>query len=473
MSVEASAGAAPDVALGIASSAALAGPAQPLPASRARLRSESIAIVATVAIPLIALLLCIAGTRTVALLAQTIQLAPPASLAGPLHDIGFSLTLGEAIAVLILLVLTYLLVLRRCEHVPLRVVIWSIVAFNVIVLLGPPLFSSDVFSYQAYARMFAVYHTNPYVHTPIYTLYLDHSLLPYVAQRWNDTPTVYGPLFTLLSSAFASSSVAFSEFAFKLIAAASSGGTVWLIWRSARLREVDAKRAIAFFGLNPMVTLYAVGGGHNDMLMLLLTTGGLYALLIRRDEMSGALMAAGAAIKLTGAIVLPFAFVSDLRSQMGGRRRALVLGAAAVSVVIAAASAVFFGWGILRLPGTLQRVQALGAWWSIPGALFHAAGVRVTSAVRTGFDVCLGGIVLWLLYRVWRGCLDWIDGAAWATFAVLITAWYLLPWYACWMMPLVALSRSRRVWQAGIAMTVIASAVMVAGCFPTVNLLRM
>ena len=49
-----------------------------------------------------------------------------------------------------------------------------------------------------------------------------------------------------------------------------------------------------------------------------------------------------------------------------------------------------------------------------------------------------------LLRRVWRGQMDWIDGPAWATFAMLVTANSLLPWYVAWLLPLTALSTDRR-----------------------------
>ena len=61
--------------------------------------------------------------------------------------------------------------------------------------------------------------------------------------------------------------------------------------------------------------------------------------------------------------------------------------------------------------------------------------------------------LLWLLRRVWQGRMDWIDGAAWATLPLLVTAWSLLPWYVCWMLPLVALSTSRRLWSVTMLMT--------------------
>ena len=74
--------------------------------------------------------------------------------------------------------------------------------------------------------------------------------------------------------------------------------------------------------------------------------------------------------------------------------------------------------------------------------------------------------LLWLLRRVWQGRMDWIEGAAWATFAVLATAWSLLPWYVCWLMPLVALSTSRRLWNVATVATVMGGAIMIATCFP-------
>jgi hypothetical protein len=71
-----------------------------------------------------------------------------------------------------------------------------------------------------------------------------------------------------------------------------------------------------------------------------------------------------------------------------------------------------------------------------------------------------------LLLRVWRGELDWIDGAGWMVLALLITASSLLPWYVAWLMPLAALAADRRLWQASIAMTGAFLAVQVLGYIP-------
>ena len=40
--------------------------------------------------------------------------------------------------------------------------------------------------------------------------------------------------------------------------------------------------------------------------------------------------------------------------------------------------------------------------------------------------------------------MDWIDGAGWATVAMLVAASSLLPWYVAWLLPLAALASDRR-----------------------------
>jgi hypothetical protein len=358
----------------------------------------------------------------------------------------------------------YLFAVNHVELVSTRTVISAVVALNVIVLLGPPLFSTDVFSYQMYGRMLAIYHANPYTHGANAIL-LD-PLYNYIGAAWIYTPSVYGPLFTFISAAFASASIAGSELAFKLIAAAACAGTLYLIWQSARRRGLNPTRSIALFGLNPVVTVYGVGGGHNDLLMVLLTTWGVYAILTKHERASGALMVAATAIKLTAGVVLPFALLSGVGLDAGRRRRAFLGGAAAVALVVAGASFAVFGTGILHMSHTLQSVQDQGTWESFPGFIFAITGWSVTSAIRTVLVVGLAVSLLWLLRRVWQGKMDWIDGAAWATFALLVTAWSMLPWYVCWMLPLVALGTSRRLWRVTMVMTVIGAAMMIADAVP-------
>src|SRR5207248_6745951 len=97
-----------------------------------------------------------------------------------------------------------------------------IVFVNTVLLLGPPLFSTDIFSYQFYARMGSIYGMNPYLAGP-HALSLD-PLFPYVGAKWAYTPSVYGPLFTAITYLFALLSLAASSLAYRAIAVLSSLG---------------------------------------------------------------------------------------------------------------------------------------------------------------------------------------------------------------------------------------------------------
>jgi len=60
--------------------------------------------------------------------------------------------------------------------------------------------------------------------------------------------------------------------------------------------------------------------------------------------------------------------------------------------------------------------------------------------------VCTSGFILalaWLLWRTRNGA-GWIACAGWATLAALVTSAWLTPWYAIWLLPLAAISPSRR-----------------------------
>ncbi len=411
-------------------------------------------------VPLLALLICFAATRTGVLVPQSDR-PLPSWLAGPMQQLGFYVSAGVAIAMLTAIFVLYLIAATLAERVPERMVLGAVIAFNLIVLVGPPLFSTDVFSYQAYGRLLTIYHTNPYTHGP-WAMQLD-PIYPYIGAKWITTPSVYGPLFTLLSGAFAGGSIPFSEISFKVIAAVSSLAVVWMLWRAADMRRVSRGRAVALFGLNPMITLFGVGGAHNDLLMLLFTTAGLYAWLAGRDLSSSTAIVVGTAVKLTGALVFPFVAVDALRHHgFGERTRRFVLGAVLSSVLIAVPSFLVFGHGLLQMLTTLRDVQRDGQWQSIPGFFLNFFGTPNTVAITSGLGAIFALTAAILLLQVWRGKLDWIDGAGWATLAILLSAGSLLPWYVSWLMPLVGLSTSRRLfkasmWMCGIAafMTVI------------------
>jgi hypothetical protein len=410
------------------------------------------------------LLISVSAAGTTNFLPESIRPVPP-SLAGPLGSAAINIHVVGVLIVLGAMFGCYALAVRACDQLSARTVLTAVAALNAIVLLAPPLLSTDVFSYQIYARMGALYGTNPYLHGP-HAIALD-PLYPYIGAKWVTTPTTYGPLFTALGYLLTPLSIAASALTYKAIAVMSSLGCVALIWRGAKLRGVNPVRAAALFGLNPLVVMYGVGGGHNDLLMLLLVLGGLVATLEFHERAGAGLIVVGAAVKLTGALLLPFAIARSWAQNEGRRRFDALAGAALATVAAAAFSFGLFGTGILQLPGTIGTVQSEGDWHSIPGfistrlglgGLGHITGIVL--AVLFFLALCV------LVRRVATGRLDWIDGAGWATAAMLVTASSLLPWYVAWLLPLVALSRDRRLWKTAIIMTGVIQGIQVLGYIP-------
>jgi hypothetical protein len=410
------------------------------------------------------LLVSVGAAHTESFLPESLRPVQP-SLAGVFGGAGLNLHVGGAIAVLVLMFGSYAAVVSFASGISSRTAVGAIVILHALVLLGPPLFSTDVFSYQAYARMGAHYGINPYLNGP-YAIRLD-SVFQYVGAKWSYIPSAYGPVFTAFSYLLAPLSIVASVVAYKSIAAAASLALVAVVWRCARLRGTDPVRAAALVGLNPLLVVYGVGGGHNDLLMMLAMAGALYAFLAGRGRGGGALAMLAIGIKLTAGLVLPFAIVAGCRERDATRRRGLVIGMVAGGLVIAALSVVVFGSGTLHLLTTVSQSQSEGDWKSIPGAIGDRLGLPgVGRIVGWMLVAAFLGVCVRLLLGVWRGTIDWIDGAGWATLALLVASSSLLPWYVGWLLPLAALGRDARLRRMALVMTGVVQGIQLLGYIP-------
>ena len=406
----------------------------------------------------------VSAAHTESFLPQSIR-PVPAALAGVFGGLDLNLHVAGAIAVLILMFGSYGLVVGSAASVSPRAVVSVIVILHILVLLGPPLFSTDVFSVEAYARMGADYGINPYTYGPVAIRF--DAVFPYVGARWFLIPSAYGPLFTGFSYLLAPLGIAAGVLAYQSIAAAASLALICVVWRCARLRGVDPVRAVALVGLNPLLVLYAVGGGHNDLLMVLAVALAVWALLGHRERSSGALTVIAIAVKLTGGLVLPFALAAEGPRRAGGGRRRLAFGALVALAAIVGLSIALFGSGVVHLLATVRRSQGQGDVDSLRGLIATRLGLPgVARAVAVGLVagfVVVGGR---LLIRVWHGTLDWIEATGWATLALLIAAGSLLAWYVVWMLPFAALARDRRLPRAALAITGVVQGVQLLGYIP-------
>ena len=398
------------------------------------------------------MLIALSAARTNVLLPESVR-PVPGWLAGVFGRGVLDLGLGGLIAVLALMFVSYAVAIRSVHQLSARAVLIGIAGLLALVLLAPPLFSTDMFSYMAYGRIGALYGANPYVHGP--SAFALDPVYPFIAARWVSTPTAYGPLFTALSYVLAPFDVAASVVAYKAIAAISSVVIVVVVWNAARLRGLDPVKAVALVGLNPVIIVFGVGGGHNDLLMLAILLTAVYMLLRQKARTSGALIVTATAVKLTAGLLLPFALAESARGRGGARRhRAVLTGVCLAAGLAGVFTFAVFGTGSLHLLDTLQDVQNQGGVNSIPGLLAMLLGLGGLSGtiglvLNAGFVITLA----WLLRCVWIGRLDWITAAGWATLALLLSAGLLLPWYVGWLVPLAALSTDRRLLAAAIVMT--------------------
>jgi hypothetical protein len=379
----------------------------------------------------------------------------PTLLAGPLGSLGPNLHLGGVIALFTTMCVGYAALLRWSGGLPAVAILGGVLALNVLIALGPPLLSADVFSYGAYGRMSALYHVNPYLLGP--SAIDQDAWYRFVSAPWVATPTAYGPLFTAISAGLAQLPIALAMLAYKLIAVTGSllaiGGTA----AAARRPGHDPVRAALLVGLNPVLVVYAVGGAHNDLIMLAALAWAIAALVDHRARTAGGLLVAATAVKLTAVILLPFALAGrSAPVRPSGHRRRVLAGAALVLLGVTVMSAVLFGTGPLHLLGTLELIQANGGPQSIPGRIASGLGLgRLSHGVVIGLQAGLVLSVTGLLVSVRRQRLDWITATGWAITALLLTSTFLLPWYVAWLLPFAALSRSRALGMASLALTAI------------------
>lgn len=362
----------------------------------------------------------------------------PAWMAGPLRNLGFSLSGSSFQTLTLLMAGSYLAVLLTTRALPMWTLALTILAAHLIVLLGPPLISQDVFGYLGFARLGALHGLDPYTNFPVRIA--GDPVYPFLGWPYQHSP--YGPLFTLGSYATAPLGMAGGLWALKAVSVLSSLGAVALVGRAAARMGHSSRWAVAFLGLNPVLLELAVGGAHNDTLVMLLLSLALAltATTASNPRAAGSLVAA-VAIKASAGLVLPYLILAPPRTA--GRLR--MLRATLLSLaVLAAIAAIGFGAHAFGFLSALHEQQQLVAVHSIPAETARLVGL--TGTPTWWRNVFLGGflaVLLFTLWRTWRGA-EWRAQAGWATLALLLSTAWLLPWYAIWALPLAAVSANRR-----------------------------
>src|SRR5436190_1917428 len=207
----------------------------------------------------------------------------PAWLHEPLSSLDIGIVPKGIVAALLAMWVFWGLAIALSDKISPRQAIAAIVAVHVVFLLGPPLLSTDVFNYIEYGRLGVLHGLNPYTSSP--NAVPGDPALQFIG--WRDATSVYGPAFTLGTYGTAPLGVGGALWAIKAVTVASSLGCVALVWKAAERLGRSPIEAAMFFGLNPLLLVYAVGGAHNDVLMMALAAGAIVLLVEGRERAGG------------------------------------------------------------------------------------------------------------------------------------------------------------------------------------------
>lgn len=352
---------------------------------------------------------------------------------------------------LVLLMRVWYGVMRTVSQVP-GIPVRKLVAVGALwcvpLLVAPPLFSRDVYSYAAQGEMMS-HHISPYQYGP--GVVGSTPMTRLVDPLWLNTPAPYGPLFMegdgLLTDLAGHHGLP-DIVLLRLMALAGVGLIAIGVPMLARSYGRDPSQAFALALLNPVTILHLVGGAHNDALMLGLLAVGL-ALSKRGRPVAGILVCAlAAAVKVPAAIGIVYIGWEWMGPgvPLRSRIRPLVTAGLIAGAVMGALSLLSgLGWSwILNLatPGTVrswvapatgagQLVTAIAHLVHIPVA--EHAVLSVTRLLGLGAAAVLG---LWLLKNVER--FGTLRAIGLTMLAVVVMGPVVQPWYLSWGLILLA-----------------------------------
>jgi alpha-1,6-mannosyltransferase len=389
------------------------------------------------------------ATAGASVLVPTSNLTYPGWEAGPLHVLHgplshllgspHGLNIGLS-AVLIVMLVAYAALLASVRTLSMRAIVITVLALHAILLFSPPQQLTDVFNYLGYARLGGLHHLNPYTH-PIASEMHDPV---YRFSTWHHLLSPYGPLFTALTYPLAWLSLPVAYWTLKVITVLLSLTFIALVAQCARALGRDPRFAILFVAANPIFLMYAIPGFHNDFFMLVPSTAAVAFLLSHRDRSAGAALMLAIAVKFTAGLLLPFLLIA---ARPNIRRRRIIEGCVIAGIPLLVMNLALFG---LSLPNLSDQATLLTNW-SVPNLFGLAIGIGGgTPGLLRVLNVAVV-IAVALLVRQRR---DWLAGAGWATFALIVSLAWLVPWYLVWLLPLAALSTNVRLRQAALGLTV-------------------
>ncbi|MCX4824736.1 polyprenol phosphomannose-dependent alpha 1,6 mannosyltransferase MptB [Streptomyces sp. NBC_01142] len=312
-------------------------------------------------------------------------------------------------------------------------------------LLAPPLFSRDVYSYLAQGAMVDA-QIDVYAYGPSR---LGGPLTAEVAPLWQHTPTPYGPVFLACATAitgFSRTEVSAGVLGMRLVALLGVAVMVLCLPALARRCGADPAAALWLGALNPLVLLHLVGGAHNDAIMLGLLGAGLVAALGRWPVTAAVLITLATLVKapaVLGLLAVALLWGRQLGGRAGRLKAALaVLGVcAATTAATTALAGTGYGWiAALNTPVSPQNWSLTSSLGRLTGALLESADSGLAPFATPAWHLAglaataLAVLIAWRRHHLLRPV--YALGLSLTAVAVLGPA--IRPWYVLWGLFLIA-----------------------------------
>ncbi|GAA2276733.1 alpha-(1-_6)-mannopyranosyltransferase A [Streptomyces hawaiiensis] len=388
-------------------------------------------------------MLGLAGTACLALGGETAGALPVEDLLHPASARAALGLVGAYFGVVLLIAAWALLgrLVRGPRPPEPRALLLVLATWAAPLLLAPPLFSRDVYSYLAQGAMVEA-HLDVYAHGPSL---LGGPLAHEVAPLWRHTGAPYGPVFLAVAAALSGltrGELPAGLLGMRLVALTGVALMAAALSRLARHHGADPSAALWLGVLNPLVLLHLVAGAHNDAVMLGLLGVGLVAARGRWPVLGAVLVTLAALVKAPAVLGLAAVVVLQVRAGRGPSKAVVTttVAAAGTTVAATAVAGTGYGWiGALNTPASPQN----WALTTLLGRATHAllkhlgsdlAAFAVPAWHALGVVTALAVIVL--IWRRLRPRPVYALGLSLAVVAALGPA--IRPWYALWGLFLIA-----------------------------------
>lgn len=357
---------------------------------------------------------------------------------------------------------------RPLRPIPTRTM-WRIFGlWSLPLMVSPPLFTQDIYSYLAQGKIAAL-GLDPYTAGPVDVLGVTDPLARSVPLIWAYSPAPYGPValgYGAVISWLTGNSIPWGIFSHRIVCILGLALAGWALVKLAERCAVRPQAALWLGILNPLAILHLVGGIHNEAVMLGLLLAGLEITMRGTDPhrnvttvqrwliiIAGlAITASAGMVKITAFIALGFGGVAIAR-WLGGRFHHLVAAAifsgviAGITIVtLSYATGVGLGW--IHSQGGAAEVKS---WMSLPttlGQLSARLGAilglgdheRTALTIFRGLGLAIG--VMWLIRMLWasyKGRIHPVGALGVATLILVFFFPVVHPWYLLWaILPLAA-----------------------------------